>query len=396
MKGLDEKSVSNPDDQPQRAEIVEGANFPVTPVFDLEGVQNAIESSPLLGQNFSDRLKRNRNIQILLHGLESDTSMAAIVESSNKAYLEHLESVVVAADEGIIERYAQSTDKEPLSFRDRQAVVNMLINPTNRLYRTKEGQDVNLTEYLNNYYQALGVSVQIRFTTLPQNQIEGIERMFRIAKKDFSVDHLRNQEIAVPVIDITKDDRTISVPLIGADWDVTAPMRNPTTQEKLGDYIGLKIVHAPEYTYGIQTNLGFIVHEIDHAVRKALHLEKLWVEDAEDRIISEGTAEMARYRFGETQGQFDPRSGFHFQNDIIFAHSILSEGKPTGREIKHTYASGLVLAEQMRDAIGESKFWATTYQRESDMTASQLAQLRQQVVGQLEKQKEAAASFLVI
>lgn len=365
------------------------------PVSGVEKIIEAIERSPLLGEKFKKRLDLNRNIQIMAHGLEPNAKMGQIVEAYDRAYLEHLQSLAVSADPGIFERYTESTDDKPLSFRDRQAIVNMLVNPANQFYKTEKGEPVNLTEYLNDYYKPLGISVQIKFGNLEQEKVEGIENFFKRWDKGFLTDHLKKQEVAIPTIEITKGDRKINIPIIGADWDVTGVMRDSTTREKLGDFVGLKIVHDTRYASGVQSNLGFVVHELDHAIRASLSSEK-GIEYAQDRIIFEGTAEMARHRFGETQSRFNTKSGFSYQNDIAFSAAVNAEGELTGiGKVEYTYASGLVLTEQMRSALGEAKFWKTTYDKEPNITEVELAQLRKKVVSELDKQKDEAGKFLV-
>lgn len=398
MEGPDSTPILSPDKEPNHVEVksndVKSSEGEPSPIFNE--IMEGVESSPFLGKRFLDKLKTNRDIQILLHELPQDATMEQIMSAYDKFYLDYLRSKAVVADAGIFERYEESTDGNPLSFRDRQSVVKMLVSPVNKFYKTKEGQEVNLAGYFNDYYKSLGISIKIIFETLPPGQIRGVERIFGMREEKFDPVHLYDDTVAVPVIEITKGEKTISVPLIGGDSDVTAPMRDPETREKLGSFIGLKIVHDTKYASSIQTNLGFLVHEFDHAVRKVLSDQRNWTDDLEDRIIYEGTAEMTRHRFSETQGKFEPRSGFDYQNSINFSSAAVGESEVSRiKDVKSTYASGLVLTERMRLFMGEDKFWETVYAGEQNLTEDQIKKLREKIVGELAKQKEDARQFLI-
>ena len=363
-------------------------------LLDYDRLASEIEKSPLLGQGLLEMIAGERLRQLKRFNLPPDTKDGAIAVACDQELLAQLKGNLSSADSDIIDKYHRSSVGEPLDFLDRQAVVNIIINPNNRIYKNKEGLDVNLSEYLKDYYAPLGVDIDISFDTLTPAQSRAIDRFFRIAQRNFSAQHLEQESIAIPFIQIKKGNRTVSIPVIGSDKDIHAPMRDPETHEKIGSFVGLKIVHEPKLGSGLSANIGFMVHELDHAIRKVLDGDEKKI-DEEDRIISEGTAEFARHLFSEIQNQFNPDLGYGLNNALMLASSIASEGTEAKPGLKHTYASGLVLSERVNSTLGKEKFFEFGYDPGKSPDGGQLSELRRQIVSNLEKVKGLAREFMV-
>lgn len=361
---------------------------------DFERLSSQIERSPLMGSGLSDMIQIERLRQTLKFNLPPDAKAGDITVACDSKLLAQLREKTHPDNAETLDRYTNSSDREPLNFQDRQAVVNIILNPTNKIYKNETGEDVNLSEYLRGYYSPLGVDVEIHFDTLTKAQSGAIDRFFKIAQTNFSGQHLEQESIAIPFLQIKKGARAISIPIIGGDRDIQAPMRDPETRERIGSFVGLKIVHDPNLGSGLAANTGFMVHELDHAVRKVLDGDENKF-DAEDRIVLEGTAEFARHHFSEIQNQSNPDIGYGLNNTLMFAGGIDSEGTEVRVNLKHTYASGLVLSERMYEVLGREIFFELGYDSDKAIGGDQLLQLRQKIVNKLKESKDAAREFMV-
>jgi hypothetical protein len=360
---------------------------------NFERLSAQIEKSPLMGSGLSDMIQIERLRQTSRFNLPPDTRTSDIAVACDSELLAQLKARTRPDDSEVLDKYSRSSDHEPLNFQDRQAVVNIILNPTNRIYKNENGADVNLPEYLKDYYAPLGMDIDINFSTLTKAQSRAVDHFFKIAQTNFSGEHLEQESIAIPFIQIKKGDKIISIPIIGGDRDVHAPMRDPETREKIGSFVGLKIVHEPQLGSSLATNTGFMVHELDHAIRKVLNSDEKKLEK-EDRIVLEGTAEFARHHFSDVQNRSNPNIGYGLANALMFAGGIDSEGTEVRANLKHTYASGLILSERINSGLGKEEFFELTYDSERMLDESQLSQLRQKIVNKLEKSKTTAREFM--
>ena len=361
---------------------------------DFERVTSQIENSPLIGSALSDKIQIERLRQIMNFGLPLDARSGDISVACDNELLRQIKEKVQTDDSEVLERYGKSSEQEPLNFQDRQAVVNIILNPTHRIYKDESGTDVNLSEYLKNYYAPLGVDVSIGFNILTPTQSRAVDRFFRITGTNFSGQHLENESIAIPFVQLKKGEKSISIPIIGGDRDIHAPMRDPDTRERIGSFVGLKIVHEPQLGSGLAANTGSMVHELDHAIRKIIDGDEMKF-DAEDRIVLEGTAEFARHHFSEIQNQYNPNIGYGLNNALTLAGGIEAEGTEIKPGLKHTYASGLILSERVEQALGREKFFESGYNFEKTFSEGDLTRLRQQITNKLEESKNTARKFMI-
>jgi len=395
--------VMNSDEQSARAEGVPGGESE-----DVETAQS-IDAAELLREveqhPFVDPDQFETGVGVLRKKytdhfrLPPDATGEQIMSAYELTYLVDLKSKAkVGAD--ALDVYERSAEERPLDYRQRQEVINTLVSPLNKLYYNERGDEVSLGEYLQDYYRGLGVNVLIRYDTIPERAKTAIIRRLigsdeQLTERDF--DYLQKDDVPIPMLEIQKGDETVTVPLLGGDRDATMTVRssgfNEDTGEKIerteGNAVSFNVSRQPELGSTVHKIIGSIVHEVDHAVRTALDDQEIFKK--EQRIVSEGTAEMAKYSFGRIQTKRMPYSGFDYKAQLTYGLSARAEGERTGTHelsVEHTYASGYVLASHLREKYGDGVFWSTLYDKRKAIPEQDVSVLRRSIGAKLRFNKD--------
>ncbi len=368
--------------------------------IDIEKFNNEIENHFWLKDYFNIDVKRAKDKYVDKFDLPHDVTGEKIMESYDNYYLNCIKNnSETILGSGIVEDYKNSSEENPLNYEKKQEFVNVLLNPTNKLYKNEAGESVSMGEYFNDYYKELGINVNIEFSTINDNQKKDLMgKMIQYDKnlKEENLEYIKKDEKPIPFLKIFKDGKEIKIPMLAGDIDMHMPLRSviynekgEEINEKTGTFMGFKITHEAQFGSTIQYNIGQIVHEADHAIRKVLDNQDVFKE--EDRIISEGTAELARDRFGKIQNKYDSKNGFDYQNLANFAIAAESEGEKVlevSGDLKHTYASGYILADQMEKVFGRKISMSTVYNSESAISTEEISNLRKKITDGIKDQKD--------
>lgn len=390
-------SGKKPEQEPQENE---GGEKEKIGDVDVKKLTEDLENHKWLGESFTEETKKLREKYITEFGLKPDASGEVIMEAYDAYYLNQIkEKASNVQSPGIIEEFEASSSEKTLSFEKRQDMVNLLLGPMNKLYKKESGEDANMAEYLDDYYKELGVKVDIRYGTIPENQKEDlIDKIADLNKIDQgSLGHIRNNEMPIPFLIISKDGVEKRIPVIGADMDMIMPLRSISQNEKgerisekTGDFMGIKMVHDSQNSSSIQYVIGQMVHEIDHAVRTSLPNQDVF--KGEHKIISEGSAEFAREKFGEAQSQHYPKSGFDYQNRMAWSIAAFSEGSDAGvkgqESLESTYASGNLILKQVEELYGKEVVKSVAYDAQKAIPLEKLAELRKNITDKLKNNQE--------
>ncbi len=367
---------------------------------DFKRLENEVENHGWINDGFDKEFKELRRNYIENFNLKPEDSTEVIMEYYDSYYLDYInERAEKILEPGIVDKYKNSTEEEPLSFKERQDFINVLLNPMNKLYKNKLGEDVNMSNYLNGYYKNLGIDVSIKFSTIPDDQKEDVIKKLTWCEREVKqsdLEYIKNDERPIPFLIINKNEETLKIPMFGADRDVHGPVRSITEKEgkkiseKTGNFIGFKTVHEPKYSSTVQLNLGFIIHEIDHGIRNILKDQDVFKE--ESGIISEGSAEVAKNNFYKAQNIGDPKNGFDFQNVFDFALSGHEDGKNVSdkglEHLEDVYASGFIMLDKLKEEFGEEAFWESAYDGQKAIPEGILKLIKEKVRGKIKGKKE--------
>lgn len=376
--------------------------------MSTEQIKSSLEHNELLDGSFRERAHVQREKYIKKFGLPAEAKGEDILKAIDGVCLADLKTrAFTKSDQAIIDEYAESTEEKPLSYEKRQELLNFLASSANKIYKNEKGENVSLGEYLKDYYGSLGVEVGVVFDTVPTEMKENLlTKMQMLDEKanEAEIEYLRNDAIPVPIVEIQKGSKTLRIPLFGGNRSIAMPVRQVSfdsetgerQSKRVGTAIGVFIVHAPENGGTVHMGIGDMVHEIDHGVRDVLDNQETFME--EHRMVLEGTAELAKMRFFQTQDKADPDKGFDYFSTLATSVSASSEGELGGgyhADIESTYGSGYVLADQIEKDLGKEGLWQKAYDSQYAIPRDQLGDLRRTISAKFDVQKDDFENFMV-